>query len=200
MGLETRACINGLDKTDFENVKQIPILESETNEIKNTTIPSLDERITALEQGGGGGNEWTEIDVSTFTKAQEYINEIFYEEDGETYIKYNMILYKDGNTNLFLKDTLMYDCYINTTQLNSVYGSTDFEFSNIFTDLDSIFNVETNDEEKFIVYKRKARFNTTNYTFSVSESEESENREILKILVMGYNLEEPDQDESIEPK
>ena len=92
LGLETRACINGLNKTDFENVKQIPILESETNEIKNTTIPALDERVTALEQGGSGGSEWTELDVSTYNKAHAQVNTLF-DYDGDHYFtKKDMIL------------------------------------------------------------------------------------------------------------
>lgn len=64
MGLETRACINGLNKTDFENVKKIPTLETETDEMKNETIPALDERVTALEQGGGSSDNYSDKIIS----------------------------------------------------------------------------------------------------------------------------------------
>lgn len=62
LGIPTKACVNGITKSDAIEIKKIPTLESETNEIKNNTIPSLDERVTALEQNSGSNSNWKTID------------------------------------------------------------------------------------------------------------------------------------------
>ena len=188
MGIPTKACINGITKDDALEIKKIPTLESETNEIKNTTIPSLDERITALEQGGGG-SEWFEIDVSTFTKAQEYINDIFYEEDGENYLKYNMILVKNEDAKILLKDTNIFDCFYMSTEVNAISNSSNFTIFSTYTDFNYIFYEQPNDDEHYLTDRKEVVFNPTDSTFNFTDSTNENSRTELKILIMGYNPE-----------
>lgn len=58
MGVPSNPCVNGITKADTLEIRKIPTLESETAEIINETIPSLDDRVTALEQGSGSGGDW----------------------------------------------------------------------------------------------------------------------------------------------
>ena len=80
MGIPTKACVNGITKADALEIKKIPTLESETTEIVNNTIPSLDNRITALEQGGSGGieYEWNKIINDDILEYIEHDQEMYF--------------------------------------------------------------------------------------------------------------------------
>lgn len=88
-GLATNPCINGITKADALEIKKIPELESETNEIVNNTIPSLDERVTALEQGGSSSNGYTFVPKQYISQVKNQIVD-YNEEFGVYFAKTNM--------------------------------------------------------------------------------------------------------------
>lgn len=45
LGVETKACINGISKSDAEMVREIPEIKSDINTINNTTIPEINQSI-----------------------------------------------------------------------------------------------------------------------------------------------------------
>lgn len=141
LGVETKACVNGLTKTNAEDVKQIPIiksnvelLEDAVDLINDTTIPALDTRVTALENSSGG-SEWEEVDVSTYTKAHNQVNTLF-DFDGDYYSnKYPMIIIYNQDIFFIKKNSAIRaaytECYTTKVSFNAL--------SNVITILEILF-------------------------------------------------------------
>lgn len=188
MGLETRACINGLTKTDFENVKQIPVLESETNQIKNTTIPALDDRITALEQGGsGGGSEWEEVDVSTYNKANAQVNALFELDENDRHeTKYEMIVVF-GTDVYHIKSGVKIEIMGDDSQMFKISTSstaTQLQINTAYITLSNIFMAQSSyGGTYFTCYYYAVKINKSDGTVTVTNFTENKNRNILKVFV-----------------
>ena len=74
-GIPIRHCINGITKDDKVNID---------------SIPSLDERITALENTPF--SEWVEVDVSTYNLANSLIDDLFTFDGDHYFTKYDMMI------------------------------------------------------------------------------------------------------------
>ena len=182
MGLNTRACINGLDKVDFENVKKITTLETETDEIKNETIPSLDDRITALEQGGSSGSEWQELDVSTYNKANALLNTWFTTDGDHYFAKKDMMIWYNNNVYYANKDSNIQNDIIrfvkfNTT--NTYINILDNNFS-----LTNIFVNSTSQGQSYFNYNENViKINRTDSTITYESSYYYTNRSYIRVFV-----------------
>lgn len=183
MGLETRACINGLNKTDFENVKKIPTLETETDEMKNETIPSLDDRITALEQGGsGGGSEWEEIDVSTYTKAHALLSTLFTTDGDHYFPKKDMMIWYSNKVFYAYKGINIqhaYIQYVNFITTTAYVNITEYMFS-----LSNIFERATSQGGTYFNYNLNVlKINRTDWSMTYESSSTYTNRSYIKVFV-----------------
>ena len=78
-------CINGINKEDAENLKE---------------IPELDERVTALEQGGTSSNGYTFISLQEISQVKNQI--VDYNEEYDVYI---------AKTNMFIAIYIVPDWY-----------------------------------------------------------------------------------------
>lgn len=183
MGLETRACINGLNKTDFENVKKIPTLETETDEIKNETIPSLDDRITALEQGGGGNDySWSEfVTFKKFSELEEVINEYFeYDEYNETYIlKYDTVVKYIGFTKFVPKGFDYFELSFFGNTIDNPTSS-DLRINAVRFNAQQFFFMQPQDDTKCFINEYKWTIsNPSDATFTFVDYSQEMSREFI---------------------
>ncbi len=171
--LVQKHCINGINKEDAENIRE---------------IPELDERVTALENASF--SEWTEIDVSTYQKANAYVSDLF-DFDGDHYFtKYNMIVtyrtgmyfvHKDLDINVSGNDTNIYS--------QSLFNSTDNCYINeeIVTTRNIFFSNPNEGSQYLGITKNQIAFNKTNsaITFTTTASVMFRNR--IRVFAIGYN-------------
>ena len=147
-GIPIRHCINGITKDDKINID---------------SIPSLDERITELENTSF--SEWVEVDVSTYNRANSLINDLFTFDGDHYFTKYDMMIryrtnlyyVKSGlDVNIPSSEITLSICHIvNST---NVYEITEDQIS-VYT----IFFVATADTE----------FNYTKEIFTINKSDSS---------------------------
>lgn len=149
-GLATNPCINGITKADALEIQKIPELESETNEIVNNAIPSLDERITALENGGSGTSEWIKftnqntindiIDLTSFKSIKD-IKIIFYSTNqGGSWVTQ---IEKNTYVGLLKFSNLEFYCFPNDDSSVGNYFAQGIQFSDsVFQNL-SMFDVNS---------------------------------------------------------
>ena len=172
MGLETRACVNGLTKTDFENVKQ---------------IPALDDRITALEQGGSGGNDysWSEpVTFESFSNLENVMNQYFeYIEEYDDYIlKYDTIIVYDGYFKFVPKGFSYFDLSFSFSEIDNPISS-NLRISAYNFNAQDFFFTEPQDDTKFLFKKFKwVISNPTDATFTFNNY----SGEDLRILITFY--------------
>lgn len=170
LSLSQRNCINGISKEDAENLK---------------TIPSLDERVTALEQGGSGGNEfsWSEpIIFEKFSELSNVINEYFeYDEKNDDYIlKYDTIVVYQAHSNFVPKGFSYFDLYFNFSDIDNPSSST-LRITTYNFNPQEFFFTEPEHDTKFFRNKYKwVISNPTDATFTYDNYSGEELREMVK--------------------
>lgn len=178
--LVQKHCINGIDKKDANNLKDIPLIEE--------NVVDLNERVSALEMSSF--SEWTEIDVSTYQKANAYVSDLF-DFDGDHYFtKYNMVVtYRTGmyfvhkgmDINVPGNDTNIYAQFL--------FNSTDNCYINeeIIT-TNNIFFSNPSDGSQFLgITKNQIAFNKTNSEITYSSIGSVMYRNRIRVFVIGYN-------------
>ena len=170
--LVQRHCINGIDKQDAENIKE---------------IPELDERVTALEMSSF--SEWTEIDVSTYQKANAYVEDLF-DFDGDHYFtKYNMVVtyrtgmyfvHKDLDIDVSGNSTNIYATYLHNGETSCYINEEVIRVKNIF------FSNPVEGSENLNISKNQIVLNKTNSEITYTTIGSVMYRNRLRVFVIGY--------------
>ena len=151
-GVPLRHCINGITKDDKINID---------------SIPSLDERITDLENTPF--SEWVEVDVSTYNRANSLITDLFPFDGDHYFTKYDMMI--RYRTNLYYVKSGL-DVNITSSEITMsichlVNSSTAYEITEDQISVYAIFFVASTDIE----------FNYTKEVFTINKSDSSMNFE-----------------------
>lgn len=182
MGIPTKACINGITKADSLEIKKIPTLESETSEMKNETIPSLDERITALEQGGSGGSEWEELDVSTYDKAHALLNTWFTTDGDHYFLKNDMMIWYGNKVHCVDKDSNINIATIRYIQFNETSAYVNIVENSFY--VANVFVISSSQGQNYYNYTEKAlKFNKTDWSISYTSFGSFTYRNRLRVFV-----------------
>ena len=149
-GLATNPCINGITKTDALEIKKIPTLESETNDIINNTIPSLDDRITALENSSSSSGEW--IKYTNENTITDIIDLTTYKSIKDIKICFNSSTFggywttqieKNTSFNYLKTFNLDFYCFPNDNSSHGSYFFTGVQFDDSVYENLSFFNINS---------------------------------------------------------
>lgn len=170
--LVQKHCINGISKEDAENIKD---------------IPELDERVTALESASF--SEWTEIDVSTYQRANGYVGVLF-DFDGDHYFtKYNMVvtyrigmffIHKNMDINVPGNDTNIYTTYLHDSTTSCYINEEVITTRNIF------FSNPVEGSQYLGITKNQIAFNKTNSEITYTTIGSNMYRNRIRVFAIGY--------------
>lgn len=170
-GVPLRHCINGITKDDKVNID---------------SIPSLDERITDLENTPF--SEWVEVDVSTYNKANSLVNDLFTFDGDHYFTKYDMMI--RYRTNLYyVKKGLDIDVpsiEITMTVCHLTSSANDYMITEDEISVKSIFFVSSTDGTVFNYKEDVFSINKTDASMNLSSDTRTMYRNRLSVFVKGY--------------